>query len=79
MTGKFTAILFAGDYLGSGETLTMSRTVKSDSKKTIYTLLKKEAKVDDDQVDTILVLRNGDDGPEVFHHWRASNADFENL
>ena len=55
----YTAILFAVDFNGSGETLTCSQEVDTDDKQTVYDAMKKMAHVKDDQVDTILVVRNG--------------------
>lgn len=79
MIGNFTVVLTACNFFWSGETLTTSLHVQTDDKQEIYNLCKSEADITDDEVDTILVLRNGVDGPEVFHHWTAGGGDFEGL
>jgi len=75
---QYTAILFATD--GTGETLTMSREVNSDDPAVIYPYLIAEAGITKDNVDTILLVRNGDNSaPEVFRHWMAISGNFEGL
>jgi len=74
---KYTALLIA---LGANhETFTISREVETDDLSTIYTYMQGEAQVDDDEVDTILLFKNGTESPDVVGFWRAANGDFSGL
>lgn len=71
------AILFAVDFGGSNETFTLSREVDTDDPIEVAKYMMKEAGItNEENVDTILLLRNGNSSPEVVHHWSAKNGDF---
>lgn len=74
------AILFAMN-IGSGETFSMSRAVDTDDLPTIFAHLKQEAHVSSENIDTILLVQNGENGqhPRVVKHWSAVNGNFEGL
>jgi hypothetical protein len=74
---KYLGIIFTVDS-GSGETFSLSREVETDNKRTVYDFLLGEAKLDDDSVDSILLIENGADGecPQVKSFWTACNGDF---
>ena len=84
-----TAVLFC--VVGDGDdTFTISREVEDDvvqDRQRLFTYLTDEAKVMSDEVDTILVMRNGggdtdfgeNPGPKVVQHLTAGNGDFEGL
>jgi hypothetical protein len=67
------------DLNGAGETFTLSRPTNSKSKRTLYRYMRKEAHVSKDEVDTILLFKNGPTSPEVVGFWRAANGDFSGL
>ena len=72
---KYLAIIFLVD-LGGGQSFSLSREVDTNDVELVYKYMKKEAKATDDQVDTILLLENGDTSPKVVKFWRAENGDF---
>jgi hypothetical protein len=82
---KYTAILFACDFMGSSQTLSFSREVDTDDVATVYAYMKMEGQVESDEVDTILLVRSAYDdqgdltAPEVFKHWSAGGGHFEGL
>jgi hypothetical protein len=65
---------------GNGETFSLSREVEeSAGKRAVYDLLKGEAHLDDESIDSILVVKNGASlihAPEVEHFWTGRNGDF---
>ncbi len=73
----YLAILYAQDYLGSGENLIMSRVVSNVNKVDVIDFLCAEAEISAEYVDTILILENGNSGyPEVMFSWSARSGDF---
>ena len=72
----YLAILYAnGGFGGIGETFTMSRMVSNLDKDTIVNYLVQEAGIVQDNIDTILVLKNGGSYPDVVEHWSSMNGD----
>lgn len=74
---KFTVLLVA--LSGAGETFTLSRATDSTNKRTLYRTMRKEARVSRDEMDSLLLFKNGKTSPEVVGFWRAANGDFEGL
>lgn len=84
-----TAVLFC--VVGDGDdTFTISREVDEDfigDPQSLFDYMRDEAKVVSDEVDTILVMRNGggdtdfeeSPGPKVVQHLTAGNGDFKGL
>lgn len=90
---KYLAILFATDVGGSGQTLSCSATItvnhnvsKEEIKKKVLKRMMRMAKIKKQDVDTLLLVRNGvfhssetsdkDGPPEVFMSWSAGAGDF---
>ncbi len=72
----YTIVLFACD-VDSGEALSLSRESDTADKAKVVKLMMKEAGLTDkDNLDTILVMKNGKRSPEVVKHWSARNGDF---
>lgn len=68
----YTAILFAvGE--DSSETFTLSREVSKDDKDHVLQYLLREANLTVDDINTILVFKNGKDAPECVHHWTSKD------
>jgi len=67
---------------GSGETFTLSRPTESEDLHVIADMLCQEGHCSKEDIDTILLIRNGDphpgmlDAPHVKHHWTGQNGDF---
>jgi len=73
----YTVLLIALN--GAGETFTLSRPCNTEDLPTLYNYMKAEAKVSDDEMDTLLLWENGPHYPTVKHMWRAANGDFEGV
>lgn len=76
MNTPYTAILFAAQ-VGGGQGLTHSIHVQTEDVCDIYRKLLDTSGVSDDEVDTILLMQNSEDGPVAFKHWRAESGDFQ--
>lgn len=75
---QYLAILFACD-VGTTQTLSLSRNVSTDDCKEVFDYMCAESGMAPDNVDTILLVKNGSahEPPVVHKFWTAANADFD--
>lgn len=77
---KYLAIGYFSD--GCGESFTLSRPTDSEDRNVIADLLCEEGHCLKENIDTVLVVRNGEtvdgiyDPPHVKHHWTGQGGDF---
>jgi hypothetical protein len=76
----FTAII-VGLPSGSDLTTIVVRPVFNARLATVFAYMKEESRLEPEEIDSILLVRNGNGNysPEVFKQWSAANGDFRGL
>ena len=67
-----------------GETYSFSREIATDDLQTIFTHMKTEGNFSSDEIDSLILVRNGESGsrhfdnpPHVVKYWTSGNGDFD--